>query len=45
MHAAGLRDIRWHALQVSPEGLAAMPPGVWDIFLAAPPVIMLECRR
>jgi SAM-dependent methyltransferase len=45
MHDAGLRDIRWHALQVSPEGHAAMPPGEWDIFLAAPPVIMLECRR
>ena len=21
------------------------PPGEWDVFLAAPPVIMLECRR
>ncbi len=45
MRAAGLRDIQWHTLQVSPEGMAAMPAGEWDVFLAAPPVIMLECRR
>jgi SAM-dependent methyltransferase len=45
MRSVGLRDICWHALQVSPEGMAAMPPGAWDVLLAAPPVIMLECRR
>lgn len=45
MHAAGLRDVRWHALRVSPEGMAAVPPGEWDVFLDAPPVILLECRR
>lgn len=45
MRAAGLRDIRWHAPRVSPEGIAAMPPGEWDVFLASPPVTLLECRR
>jgi hypothetical protein len=45
MRAAGLRDIRWHGLRVSPEGRSAMPPDAWDVLLAHPPVTLLECRR
>lgn len=45
MRAAGLRDIRWHGLRVSPEGRSAMPPDAWDVLLAHPPVALLECRR
>lgn len=45
MRAAGLRDICWHGLRVSPEGRSAMPPDAWDVLLAHPPVTLLECRR
>lgn len=45
MHAAGLRDVVWHALRVSPDGLAVVPPGEWDVVLDPPPVILHECRR
>jgi ubiquinone/menaquinone biosynthesis C-methylase UbiE len=43
--AAGFREIRWHAPQVSAEGLATYDPGYWDSFVKNPPVIFLECRR
>jgi protein arginine kinase len=45
MRAAGLRDIRWHGLRVSPEGRSAMAPDAWDVLLAHPPVTLMECRR
>jgi SAM-dependent methyltransferase len=41
--AAGLRDVRWHAPEVSLEGLREFGRGYWADFLAHPPVAFLEC--
>jgi ubiquinone/menaquinone biosynthesis C-methylase UbiE len=43
--AAGLRDIRWHHPQVSPEGKASFADDFWDSFLTHPPITFLECVR
>jgi SAM-dependent methyltransferase len=43
--AAGLREVRWHAPEVSPEGLREFGRGYWTEFLACPPVAFIECLK
>ena len=43
--AAGLRAVRWHAPEVSPEGLREFGPEHWAEFLARPPVTFIECVK
>jgi SAM-dependent methyltransferase len=43
--AAGLRAVRWHAPEVSPEGLREFGRGYWADFLACPPVAFIECVK
>jgi 2-polyprenyl-3-methyl-5-hydroxy-6-metoxy-1,4-benzoquinol methylase len=43
--AAGLRDVRWHAPEVSSQGLGEFGPDHWTAFLARPPVIFIECVK
>ena len=43
--AAGLRAVRWHAPEVSPEGLRAFGREYWADFLAHPPVAFIECVK
>ena len=43
--AAGLREVRWHAPEVSPEGLREFGPEHWTAFLACPPVAFIDCVR
>jgi 2-polyprenyl-3-methyl-5-hydroxy-6-metoxy-1,4-benzoquinol methylase len=43
--AAGLRQVRWHPPEVSPEGLREFGPGHWAAFLACPPVAFIECVK
>jgi SAM-dependent methyltransferase len=43
--AAGLREVRWHAPEVSPEGLREFGREYWANFLARPPVAFIECVK
>jgi SAM-dependent methyltransferase len=43
--AADLRDVRWHAPEVSPEGLREFGRGYWTDFIAHPPVAFIECVK
>jgi len=43
--AAGLREVRWHAPEVSPEGLREFGREHWADFLAHPPVAFIECVK
>jgi SAM-dependent methyltransferase len=43
--AAGLREVRWHAPEVSPEGLRQFGREYWADFLAHPPVAFIECVK
>jgi SAM-dependent methyltransferase len=43
--AAGLRAPRWHAPEVSPEGLREFGREYWSDFLARPPVAFIECVK
>ncbi len=43
--AAGLRELRWHAAEVSPEGLCEFGREYWADFLAHPPVAFIECVK
>jgi ubiquinone/menaquinone biosynthesis C-methylase UbiE len=43
--AAGLREVRWHAPEVSPEGLRQFGREYWSDFLAHPPVAFIECFK
>lgn len=45
LHAAGLRDIRWHSPQVSSEGLEQWGESYWHPFLANSPIAFLECTK
>lgn len=38
---AGFVSFDWVAPQVSEEGLAAFPPGFWDLYLESPPIVSL----
>lgn len=43
--AAGLRQVRWHTPEVSPEGLREFGPEYWADFLAHPAVAFIECVK
>jgi 2-polyprenyl-3-methyl-5-hydroxy-6-metoxy-1,4-benzoquinol methylase len=43
--AAGLREVRWHAPEVSPDGLRQFGRGYWADFLARPLVAFIECVK
>ena len=43
--AAGLRKLRWHTAEVSPEGLREFGPEYWAELLAHVPVVFIECVR
>jgi hypothetical protein len=43
--AAALREVRWHAPEISPEGLRQFGRGYWAEFLAHPPVAFIECVK
>jgi len=43
--AAGLHDVRWHAPEVSAEGLREFGEGYWAAFLACPPVAFISARN
>jgi SAM-dependent methyltransferase len=43
--AAGLREIRWHPPQVSPEGLGQFGEEHWGRLLSRPPIVFLECVK
>ncbi len=43
--AAGLCDVRWHAPEVSPEGLREFGPDHWAAFLRQPPITFITCVR
>jgi toxoflavin synthase len=43
--AAGLRQLRWHAAEVSPEGLREFGREYWADFLAHPPVAFIVCVK
>lgn len=45
LRAAGLRDIRWHAPRLSPEGRSAHGDDYWEAFLSHPPITFLDCTR
>lgn len=45
LHAAGLRDVRWHAPIVSPAGLQQRGASHWTPFLNGPPVAFFECIK
>jgi ubiquinone/menaquinone biosynthesis C-methylase UbiE len=44
-HSTGLREVRWHAPEVSPEGLREFGREHWANFLARPPVAFIECVK
>ena len=45
LKSAGLRGIRWHPPQVSPEGLRQSGEEHWRGFLTRPPIVFLECVK
>jgi SAM-dependent methyltransferase len=45
LKSAGLRDIRWHPPQVSPEGLQQSGEEHWRGFLTGSPIVFLECVK
>ena len=45
MEEAGLRDIRWHPAEVSPEGRAQWGDAHWQPFLDNPPIAFLDCVK
>lgn len=43
--AAGFRDVRWYAPQLSPQGEAEFEADFWSLLLTQCPVAFLECTR
>ena len=43
--AAGLREVRWHTPEVSPEGIRESGAEHWAAFLECPPVAFIECVK
>jgi hypothetical protein len=43
--AAGLREVRWHEPEVSPQAMREFGPGYWADFLARPPVAFIACVK
>jgi SAM-dependent methyltransferase len=42
---AGLREVHWHAPEVSPEGVREFGQEHWAPFLDSPPVAFIECVK
>ena len=42
--AAGFVDVRWHPVQLDPEGVTVMGADYWAEYLDNPPVLGLTCR-
>ncbi len=42
--AAGLTDVHWIELEVSPQGRTSFGSGYWETFVSDPPLILIECR-
>jgi hypothetical protein len=42
---AGLKDVRWHAPQLSPEGEKEFGREFWDDFLTYQPIIFLDASK
>lgn len=42
---AGFREIRWHPVELSPEGLSVHDQAFWSTFLDYPPIAFIECSR
>jgi ubiquinone/menaquinone biosynthesis C-methylase UbiE len=42
---AGFRTVRWHAPQLSPEGLALHDAAFWSSFLEHSPIALIECLK
>jgi ubiquinone/menaquinone biosynthesis C-methylase UbiE len=42
---AGLKNLRWHPMRLDPAGEKQLGPGYWDDFLAAQPVICIDCEK
>src|SRR5262245_41270587 len=45
LETAGLREVRWHPVRVSSEGIAERGDSHWKSFLEHKPVICLEARK
>jgi len=43
LRAAGLGQIRWHPVRLSPDGLRTQGAGYWQPLLDAQPIVCLEC--
>jgi ubiquinone/menaquinone biosynthesis C-methylase UbiE len=41
----GLKNVRWHPLRLDPAGEKEFGRGYWDDFLAAQPVICMDCEK
>lgn len=44
-HAAGFKEVRWHAPLLSPEGTSSHGSEFWSDFLDHPPIALIECVR
>jgi len=42
---AGFREIRWHAPQLSTEGISCSDPGYWNDLMQCPPIAFIECFK
>jgi SAM-dependent methyltransferase len=45
LRSAGLSAVRWHAPEVSPEGVSEYGREFWASFLEQPPVTLIECVK
>ena len=45
LQKAGLSDVRWHEVQLSPDGARANGVDYWSDFIHDSPVICLDCRK
>lgn len=45
MQSAGLKNIRWHEAQVSPEGQEKWGEAYWRPFVANPPITWFDCIK
>ncbi|SFJ11834.1 class I SAM-dependent methyltransferase, partial [Planctomicrobium piriforme] len=43
--AADFREVHWRPTEVSKEGREEFDPTFWDVFLDAPPVAFIECKK
>jgi 2-polyprenyl-3-methyl-5-hydroxy-6-metoxy-1,4-benzoquinol methylase len=45
LEQAGFRDVRWHDMRVSSDGLNQFESGHWDAFMRDQPVVGISCLR